>query len=1316
MLLLCALIVGSGSTLGQVVSGTTYKTSSTNSLPTGWSGSDGGGTNYIKLIESDHYIQTSEFAQNGFTSIKLKARKYGGPSDAQALITVSWYSNNTETVLGTIAPTNTTLTDYTISSPTNPTANTTGFIRIQCKGAGSSKGSGVSEVTITYTSSGPTTYTVTYDANGGSGTMTDEDSPYEAGAEVTLLENSFTAPTGYGFNGWSVKDASNTDVEVTEGKFTMPASNVTVAAQWQAYSITAQSNNDSYGTVSLNGFVITANPSNGYTYASDAYTVSSGSATVEQNGNEFTVTPTSDCTVTINFEAIPTYTVTLGDDNSTLTETIGNAGVTLPTRSDIDSYTFVGWSETNVSIETTTAPTIITAGTYYPTVDITLYPVYSKTEDEGTAEHTVETTIADYANAHSWSNSTQYTSLTLDENVTCTANGGGNTGKYYTNGSDWRFYQTENASLTIATTNGTLNSATIKYNISNSGQFSYGGNAVTSGSTVNLSGTSATFTVTNSGSATNGQAKITEISVKYSTGSSTTYYWSSPVAAAVAKPVITLAENPFLFSTTATITCATEGASIKYSFDGENWIDYSEVLTITSTTAIYAKATKGEDGSAVASVTATKNLAEPTVTIDATGITNTNVFDGTVAGSLSATVTYNDVAIDGATVTWSGDNDNVATIDPSTGAVTLVAAGTVTFTATYAENSDYSEKAATYQMTVIYSDPNAPGTENNPYTVEQAIEATPTSGTSANVYIKGIVSKFYNNSIVGDGSNYRYYISDDGTTTNQLLVYKGKGLNNVAFSNADDLQIGDEVVILGGLTIYNKAPEVAQGNYIVSLTQIPSSAVAFADETPSINFPATTTYQQEATAAGGYTGTITYEITENTAGATIEGSTVTVTKEGSVTVKAVAPAVLGAFKKSEATYTLTVTDTRAENGLALANAEQEVIVGETLNAPTLNNPNNLTVTYSSEDVTIATVDESGNVTGVAVGTTTITATFDGNDGFKPGNVSYTLTVKKAPFAITDGFFDFGAGEDYGSEITPSGVKEQTSTWTAVNVTMYMEGRNCWFDGNEIRLYKASGNEAAGSITLSVPTGYVITNIAFTGASLNKMSAAVGTYTTASDNKSATWTGNANSVKFTASERTDIYTIKVTYSEIPATLTKIVTAAGWATYAPTFPVSFKSGEAYIVSSVEDGKTKLIEVASVPAGTPVLLKGKENEETEITMTVEESSDTDVTGNCLKVSNGTAISTNDKPIYVLANRDKGVGFYVWTGSALSAGKIYLEFSESTSRSFFALPGSDLTGIDDVTVAEGVAENVFDLQGRRVAKATKGLYIVNGKKTVIK
>jgi len=93
----------------------------------------------------------------------------------------------------------------------------------------------ITEIDVTWEtggSTGPTTYSVIYDANGGTGTMVDESSPYEAGVEVTLLTNTFTAPEGKIWDSWEVKDAGNNVITVTNGEFTMPASDVTVKALW----------------------------------------------------------------------------------------------------------------------------------------------------------------------------------------------------------------------------------------------------------------------------------------------------------------------------------------------------------------------------------------------------------------------------------------------------------------------------------------------------------------------------------------------------------------------------------------------------------------------------------------------------------------------------------------------------------------------------------------------------------------------------------------------------------------------------------------------------------------------------------------------------------------------------------------------------------------------------------------------------------------------------------------------------------------------------------------------------------------------------
>lgn len=124
--------------------------------------------------------------------------------------------------------------------------------------------------------------------------------------------------------------------------------------------------------------------------------------------------------------------------------------------------------------------------------------------------------IGEYALSHSWANSSQYTSMTIDSNVTVTVTGGGNSGKYYTSGNEWRLYQTESPTITIGAGTHTIFSVTVTYNVSNTGVLKdASSNNVTSGSSYAVNASSVTFSVGNTGSATKGQVKITGIRVIY---------------------------------------------------------------------------------------------------------------------------------------------------------------------------------------------------------------------------------------------------------------------------------------------------------------------------------------------------------------------------------------------------------------------------------------------------------------------------------------------------------------------------------------------------------------------------------------------------------------------------------------------------------------------------------------------------------------------------------------------------------------------------------------------------------------------------------
>lgn len=87
------------------------------------------------------------------------------------------------------------------------------------------------------------TYTVTYNANGGTGAPSDSHSPYSSGATVTVLGAGSMTRTGYAFVGWNtVADGSGTSYSAG-GTFTMSTSNVTLYAIWQAtYTVTYNAN------------------------------------------------------------------------------------------------------------------------------------------------------------------------------------------------------------------------------------------------------------------------------------------------------------------------------------------------------------------------------------------------------------------------------------------------------------------------------------------------------------------------------------------------------------------------------------------------------------------------------------------------------------------------------------------------------------------------------------------------------------------------------------------------------------------------------------------------------------------------------------------------------------------------------------------------------------------------------------------------------------------------------------------------------------------------------------------------------------------
>lgn len=118
--------------------------------------------------------------------------------------------------------------------------------------------------------------------------------------------------------------------------------------------------------------------------------------------------------------------------------------------------------------------------------------------------------------------------------------------------------------------------------------------------------------------------------------------------------------------------------------------------------------------------------------------------------------------------------------------------------------------------------PAGTGTAADPFNVAGAVKYIEDGGSESELkYVKGKVVSVEQGSFDATYGSLKYYISDDGTPTNQFYVFNGyAGPNRTKFSGEDALKQGDEVVICGNLIVYNGTKEFQAGNYIVSLNGV----------------------------------------------------------------------------------------------------------------------------------------------------------------------------------------------------------------------------------------------------------------------------------------------------------------------------------------------------------------------------------------------------------------------------------------------------------------------------------------------------------------
>ena len=433
--------------------------------------------------------------------------------------------------------------------------------------------------------------------------------------------------------------------------------------------------------------------------------------------------------------------------------------------------------------------------------------------------------------------------------------------------------------------------------------------------------------------------------------------------------------------------------------------------------------------------------------------------------------------------------------------------------------------------------------------------------------------------------------------------------------------------------------------------------------------------------------------------------------------------------------TLTVNVERATTTLSFPATPATINIGASATYAATGSPSVSGITYSSSNTSALTVNSAtGEITGVAKGSATITASFAGNDNYKAAEKSYTIRVvnpNEITYTLTNSQIVSG-GPDAASGYGTKAISDANDkTWNAYAIKNQHSNQTSGYHYLQIRAYN---NPTAYYI--QVPAyGTRITELQMTvSGSSAPMGNAGNTATlffSASNTTSAEGDGvasgtgestvtidcsalNLNTGYITADAAVRIWDVKVTYEyALP------VGSAKWTSHVTADAVDFTGVTAYIATQVNAETISLKEVTSAPANTPVIIKG-DDQKTYYLQTKYSSLD-NVTGNLLQASDG-SVTGDGSTIYALGVGKTGVnegvvGFYlVNDGQTIPAGKAYLNTGASV-KEFLTFDFDDATAVSEVK-NEGVnsGNSIFNLAGQKMSKLQKGVNIVNGKKVLVK
>lgn len=390
------------------------------------------------------------------------------------------------------------------------------------------------------------------------------------------------------------------------------------------------------------------------------------------------------------------------------------------------------------------------------------------------------------------------------------------------------------------------------------------------------------------------------------------------------------------------------------------------------------------------------------------------------------------------TITYAASGDAVATVNETTGAVTISPSvyGTTTITATFtpADPTQYSGSTATYQIT------NKKAIDLSEITFN--VSEDKVSDTGKLTLTKSIVKIHTSNGAFGKYDDYRFYKNSETTfsltdptrviTSIKFIHSNTTGPNFTTDKNTYDKASGTWTGYEESVTFTNPGTVIRNITQIIVTTaeKKAAPALSFAEATVTKELKEEIIGVQALTKPEDLDASaITYTSSDKETAEVSDGM-IYMYKTGEVTITATSAATSN-YAAGTASYNLIISDSRKDAALAVKENPVKVKLGEGI----YNLANNITCDngLNSETFKYTSSDDSYTITGNSIqiskiGTTTITAKFGGNDSYKPAEISYTFEVEDP--RTTDADFKFAA-ESYSADLAEA--TDGIITFNAANV-------------------------------------------------------------------------------------------------------------------------------------------------------------------------------------------------------------------------------------------------------------------------------------------